>query len=268
MKKHKIGVIVALIAIILMVSISFTSKGRETISSVEGFISRAMVPVQRVLFTGSQYAKNFFVSIVEIGTLKQTNKVLEEDMKLFKQQQVELEALKNENERLADLLEYKKNNPKYEYLVANIVAIDPEVWFNIFVIDKGTNDGIEKDMAVSIHDGLVGKVVETASASSKVLSISDTGSMINGKSSRTGDYIRIQGTTDKNLEGFVTPDVELVPEDLIVTSGLGGIYPDDIIIGEVEKVVKKQGMLEKKVIIRPAVDFQQLNEVLVLKKKQ
>ena len=259
--------IVTFVTIILIILISFTSKGRESVSYVEGFISRAMVPVQKTIYTGSQYVKNFFGSIIEIGTLKQSNKELEEEIKLLRQQQVELEVIRNENKRLVDLLNYQKNNPQYDYIVADIVSIDPEVWFDIFVINKGSRDGIEKNMAVSVSEGLVGKVMEVASDTSKVLAISDTGSMINGMSSRTGDYIRIQGNIENTLEGLVAPDVKLIPGDLIVTSGLGGIYPDNIIIGEVESVVKKEGMLEKTVIITSAVDFQQLNEVLVLKKK-
>lgn len=259
--------IVTFVAIILIILISFTSQGRKAVSSVEGLISRAMVPVQKTLFTGSQYAKNFFSSLMEIGTLKENNRELEEEVKVLKQQQVDLETIKNENERLTELLNYQKNNPQYDYIVADIVAIDPEVWFNIFVIDKGSNHGIEKNMAVVISDGLVGKVVEVASGTSKILAISDTSSMINGVSSRTGDYIRIQGNIENTLEGFIAPDAKLIPGDLIVTSGLGGIYPDNIIIGEVESVIKEEGMLEKTVIINPAVDFRQLNEVFILKKK-
>jgi rod shape-determining protein MreC len=267
MKNHKFGMIVTFVAIILIILISFTSQGRETVSSVEGLISKAMVPVQKTIFTGSQYVKNFFGSIIEIGTLKETNKELEEEVKVLKQQQVDLETIKNENERLTSLLNYQKNNPQYDYIVADIVSIDPEVWFNVFVIDKGSKDGIQKNMAVSISEGLVGKVVEVASGTSKVLAISDIGSMVNGVSSRTGDYIRIQGSIDKTLEGFIDPDAKLIPGDIIVTSGLGGIYPDNIIIGEVESVIKEEGMLEKTVIISPAVDFKQLNEVFILKKK-
>jgi len=266
-KKHRFGMIVALITIILISLISFTSQGREKVSSIEGLISKAMVPVQKTIFTGSQYVKNFFSSIIEIGTLKETNKVLKEEIKILKQQQVEFEAIKNENERLIKLLNYQKSNPQYDYSIAKIVSIDPEVWFNVFIIDKGSQDGITKNSAVCVSEGLVGKVVEVASGTSKVLAITDTGSMINGVSSRTGDYIRIQGSTGSTLEGFVVPEAKLIPGDIIVTSGLGGIYPENIIIGEVEEVKKKVGMLEKTVVINPAVDFHQLKEVIVFKKK-
>ena len=138
-----------------------------------------MVPVQKTIFTGSQYVKNFFSSIIEIGTLKETNKVLKEEIKILKQQQVEFEAIKNENERLIKLLNYQKSNPQYDYSIAKIVSIDPEVWFNVFIIDKGSQDGITKNSAVCVSEGLVGKVVEVASGTSKVLAITDTGSMIN-----------------------------------------------------------------------------------------
>ncbi len=266
-KKYKFGMIVALVTIILIISISYTSKGRDTVTFVEGFISRSMAPIQRTLYRGTQHVKNFFGGIMEIGSLKERNQHLEEEIKKLKEQQVELEILRNENERLSKLLNFQKNNRQFDTIIADIVSIDPEAWFNVFVINKGSKDGIEKDMPVAVSEGLVGKIIEVASNTSKVLAISDTSSMVNGLCTRTGDYMRVQGTVSNSLDGFVNPDASLIPGDLVVTSGLGGIYPQNIIIGEVERVEKKEGMLEKRVIIQPAVDFQQLNEVLVLKKK-
>ena len=111
-------------------------------------------------------------------------------------------------------------------------------------------------------EGLVGKVVEVASGTSKVLAIIDR-KRINGMS-RTGDYIRIQGT-GSTLEGFVVPEVKLIW--IYCNIRVSGIYPENIIIGEVEEVKKKVGMLEKTVVINPAVDFHQLKEVIVFKKK-
>lgn len=259
--------IVAMVTIILLVLIVSTAQGRSYVTKAEGLISRAIAPVQKTLYTGTQYIKNFFGSISEIGTLKETNQELEEEIADLKKQQVKLNNLDNENERLKDLLDFQKENPQYEYIAADIVSIDPEVWFNVFVIDKGAEDGVEKNMAICVQEGLVGKVIEVADSTSKVLAISDPSSMVNGVISRTGDHIRMQGNTYSSVDGYVAPDAQLIPGDIIVTSGLGGVFPEDIILGEVESVEKKEGMLEKEVNIVPAVDFQQLKEVLILKKK-
>src|SRR5699024_6252128 len=156
------------------------------------------------------------------------------------------------------LLDFQRENPQYDYITANIVYIDPEVWFNVFIIDKGAEDGVERNMAISVKEGLWGRVIEVADRTSNVLSMSDSTSMINGIISRTGDHIRIQGNSYSSLDGYVDPDAQLIPGDIIVTSGLGEVFPKDMILGEVKSVKKEEGMLEKNVNIIPAVDFQQL----------
>lgn len=259
--------IVALATIILLIFIGFTSGGRNQVTYVEGLISKSIAPVQKVLYSGSRYVHNFFTSIFEIGTLKETNKELQKEISELKQKQASLEDIQNENTRLSKLLDYQKANPQYDYIVADIVAVDPEVWFNVFTIDKGSDDGLKRNMPVVVSEGLVGKIVEVSKDTAKVLSISDASSMVNGIASRTGDYIRIKGNVDTVLEGNITPDVKLMPGDLIVTSGMGGIFPEGIMIGEVESVTKEKGLLEKSVMMKPAVEFKKLNEVLVLKKK-
>ena len=108
-KKHKFGMIVALVTIILIISISFTSKGRDTVTYVEGLLSSAMAPIQKTLYRSTQYVKNFFGGIIEIGTLREKNQILEEEIKKLKEQQVELDILMDENERLSKLLNFQKN---------------------------------------------------------------------------------------------------------------------------------------------------------------
>lgn len=259
--------IVALIAIILLVLITFTAHGRGSLTKGESFLSKAVAPIQKTLYSGTQYIRNFFGSIVEIGSLKETNEELEEEINELKKKQVELDTLKSENERLKKLLNFHQENPQYDYIVANIVSIDPEVWFDVFVIDKGSTDGIKKNMPVCVKEGLVGKVVEVGRNTAKVFAISDTGSVVNGVVSRTGNYIRIQGNSNSTLEGYVDPDVQLIPGDMIVTSSLGKVFPENLMIGEVESIEKQSGMLEKKVNIVPAADFQKIKEVLILKQK-
>lgn len=259
--------IVALIAIILLVLITFTAHGRESLTKGESFLSKAVAPIQRTLYSGTQYIKNFFGSIIEIGGLRDTNEKLEEEINELKKKQVELDTLKSENERLKKLLNFQQENPQYDYIAADIVSIDPEVWFDVFVIDKGLADGVQKNMPICVKEGLVGKVIEVGRNTAKVLAISDTGSVVNGVVSRTGNYVRIQGNSDSTLEGYVDPKAKLVPGDMIVTSGLEKIFPENLMIGEVESIEKQSGMLEKKVNIVPAVDFQKIKEVLILKKK-
>src|SRR5699024_230145 len=134
----------AIVTIILLVLIISTFQGRNHITNAESLIHRTIAPVQKTLYTGSQYIKNFLGSISEIGSIKETNQKLEDEITDLKKQQVKFDNLENDNVRLKSLLDFQRENPQYDYLTANIVSIDPEVWFNVFIIDKGAQDGVER----------------------------------------------------------------------------------------------------------------------------
>lgn len=249
----------------LFFSIGATAQGRVNTSIAEGVIREVTSPVERVLYSSSRYMHNLYQFIVELPSLKQRNEDLE---KQIKDNQIELAdygKVVKENEELLKLLDFTKENSQYEFIPASVVSIDPYRRFSLFVIDKGSKNGVKKNMTVVLSEGLVGRVLEVSAGTSKVLSIIDNNSMFNGISVTTKDYVRITGDENNNLKGYSDFDANISSGDIIVTSGMTGIFPKNIIVGVVEEVITQEGKLEKLVLIEPSVEIEKINKVLIIK---
>ncbi|MDR1872689.1 MAG: rod shape-determining protein MreC [Deltaproteobacteria bacterium] len=185
----------------------------------------------------------------------------------LKRQLVELEEVKRTNQRLGALLELKAKNPA-DYLSARILAWDPGPWFQAVVIDAGAKDGVNPEAAVLSSEGLVGRVVELAPQEAKVLLITDRSSGVDAFVQRNRVNVLVTGLGPGRLELEYTrkgEDVRL--GDLVVSSGLDGIFPAGQALGVVTQVDKVGLGLFLKAELRPSVDFSGLMEVLVLKNK-
>ena len=267
--------IVTFVTIILVVIIGITVSGRDQITKAESGLGGLMLPLQNVLSKASNGVSDGIYSIKNVFTYKKKNEKLEKEIvklkdQVNKQEQVisRKEFLKKEYEML--------DNTGYELTRAEIIGKDPGNWFEKFMINKGEKDGVKKgDIIIQgaeiendvIVEGLVGRVLDVGSNWSKVISIIDGGSSVSFTVSRTQEG----GVGKGNLEGKVTGelfdmDTSVVKADKVFTSGLGGAFPRDLYIGEVSKVTKKSDNLLLDIEVTPAVDFNKLKEVFILKK--
>lgn len=263
--QHKFNIIITIIILSLFFCIGLTSRGRANSTIVEGVVSESVSPVAKIFYSSSQYVKNIYKFVVGLHDLQQRNDKLEKLVNEYEIKIADYDEKVQENNELKSLLDFKNENTSREYISATIIGIDPYEGFQSFVIDKGSVNGIKENMTVVLDQGLVGRVSEVSLGTSKVLSIIDTDSMFNGKCVKTNDYVRISGEDNNNLIGYVDFEAKIEEGDMIVTSGLSGIFPKDIIIGKVTEVVDKQGKLEKQVNIVPAVDIEKINKVLIIK---
>ena len=145
-------------------------------------------------------------------------------------------------------------------------------WFEVFTINRGSKDGIEINSPVITAYGLVGRVSEVNLFTSKVVSIIDMDSTVAARVSSSRDVLIVRGDASLRSSGlcrmdYISPDVDIMPGDVIETSGLGGIYPKGIIIGQVKDVIRNEGQFDSYAVISPVVDFKRLEEVIVLKEK-
>ena len=264
-RQHKLNIIIAVIILTLFFCIGLTSQGRANSSIVEGVVNEATSPIAKVFYTSSQYVKNIYKFIVGLHDLHQRNEELEKLVDEYEMKIADYDEKVQENNELQALMDFKNENTSYEYISASIIGIDPYEGFQSFVIDKGSVNGIKENMTVVLDQGLVGRVSEVSIGTSKVLSIIDTDSMFNGKCVRTNDYVRISGDDNNGLIGYVDFEANIEEGDLIVTSGLSGIFPKDIIIGKVTEVLQQQGKLEKQIKIDTSVDIEKTNKVLIIK---
>ena len=279
-KKYKNRMIVTIVTIILIIVIGVTSNSRGSLTKVERTIGNILVPIERFFYRTNKKTTDFFISIKNIGNLKEENEKLKIEISELEEKNRHYENLIGKSETLekeAKLLEATD----YKLISAEIIGQEPGNWFDRFMIDKGLKDGIkigdtvvqavETDNNV-IQEGVVGRVVEVGDDFSKVVSLIDENSKISFKVLRTQDGGIISGvmdnksgSTDNKLTGYLfDAKADVMKGDKLFTSGLGGKYVKDLYIGEIVDVVKKDEDLMKNIYIEPAIDFKKVYKVFVV----
>ncbi|MFC1548931.1 rod shape-determining protein MreC [Candidatus Omnitrophota bacterium] len=175
------------------------------------------------------------------------------------------EELQGENQRLRELLRFKKS-VGFDTISAEVVARNPNEWVGSFVIDKGADDGIQKNMAVCSSNGLLGKIVESHRKTSTVMLITHPGFRTGGmlRDSRINGVVVGSGKdTVKML--YIPIDAEVGKGETVITSGFSRIFPKGLLIGEVMSVEKSKTGLYKNAIIKPSAESFNQEEVLCIK---
>ena len=259
-RNNKTSVFGIIITIILLIILVFVSNIKiEKFSYVGNAVSSLVIPIQN----GLTYLKNkmsgndaFFTNI---NNLKQENNELKSKNSELEESLRELEMIKAENETL-----------KYtEYTTKPAYVIDKDVsnYSSDIIINIGSKDGVRVNMTVISDKGLVGHVISVSDNSSKVQTIVDPASSVSCSITSSKDSIIAKGTLDETnglKATYIPTDANLVENDSIETSGLGGIYPKGIYVGTIKKIVNKSNITDRYAIVETAVDFKKLDTVLVV----
>ena len=182
--------------------------------------------------------------------------------------------MKEENTRLREIFNYAQANANYDYLGCNIIGYSGGNISNGYIIDKGLNHGVEKDMVVITSVGLVGKVTKASSNFSIVQTILNeniaVAAMVESTNETTGILQGINDNKNKNLTQLsnIPMDSAIKEGGIILTSGLGSMYPKGIRIGEVNSVGVDNVGIMKKAVVKPYVDFNKLQELFVIVPKE
>lgn len=264
-KERRLTITIFFMVLFLFFTIGATAQGRANTTFAEGIVQETASPIEWVLYSTSQYFNNLYSFIVDLPDLKDRNEELEKELKNNQIKLANYDKVVQENQELLSLLNFTKENNQYEYIPASVVSIDPYRSFSVFVINKGSNSGLKKNMTVVLSEGLVGRVMEVSTGTSKVLSIVDTTSMFDGKSVKSKDYVRITGDENNKLQGYADSESKISVGEIIVTSGMTGLFEKNIVIGVVKEVVIQKGKLEKLIKIEPSVDIEKISKVLIIK---
>jgi rod shape-determining protein MreC len=180
-------------------------------------------------------------------------------------QVLQLQQEVGQTQVLAALVDFIRVRPENEYAAAAVIGHDPSPFLHYVMINRGSNEGILRGMPVVTNQGLIGRVDAVIADAARVQLITDPASSVN---------VRLQNAETKaSLVGSVTGDLtlELIPQDvdvqtgdLVLTSGLGGGYPPDLIIGQVINVRSRDFDLFQQATVQPVVDFNRLAIVLVI----
>ncbi|TJX14779.1 rod shape-determining protein MreC [Tissierella creatinini] len=272
-KKYKDKMIVTIVTVILLIIIGNTSVERESISNLEKMVGNILTPISNVTYSIGNGISTFFGSIFEFVNVKEENDQLKERIKALESEKRDLENIIGKTDYLkneAKILESTKHN----IISAEITSKEPGNWYDRFVINKGTKDGIVKGSTVIqgvqieqnlYQEGVVGRVVDVGTNWSKVITIVDELNSISFKVIRTQDGGVLSGDVYGNINGyFFDSKADVIVGDKLYSSGLGGSYLKDIYIGEVNEVFSDENELTKRISITPAINFKKLYKVFVL----
>ncbi len=201
----------------------------------------------------------------DVTTLQQKNAQLEAENSRLQVQIIELQQQVTESQLLSTLVDYERRHVENQYVAATVIARDVSPFMHYVIIDRGSDDGLRKGMPVVNQQGLVGNIAAVTAGAARVQLINDPGSNIN--------VVLQQSDVDAVLSGQLTGEIQLggisqnaivQPGDLVLTSGLGGNYPANIVIGQVLTVRNEASSLFQTASVQPAVDFSQLEIVLII----
>ena len=270
--KNKLAVTIVVLSVAFLGIIIFSLKNNSNI--ISSGVGSVISPLQKIIYNANDKLKESFDFFINFSKVKQENEELAAKNAELENKLIEYNRMKDENTTLREMFDYSQANQNYNYLGCNIVGYSGGNISNGYVIDKGTNDGVKKDMIVITPQGLVGKVTKSESSYSIVQTILNeniaVASMVESTRETTGI---LQGATDnknKNLAVLsnIPIDSEIKEGDVILTSGLGGMYPQEIRIGEVISVEVDSVGIMKKAIVKPYVDFNKLEGLFVVVPKE
>ena len=246
---RKVWVLLFVFASIFSI-IFLAQRGRFEVPLSSKTVSLVLSPFQQaVSWVGSQV--NYVTSnIWEIATEHQQNKMLRSEVEQLRAQNLQASEYAAENERLRALLGYKQAAMQFDLVASRVIGRESATWSSMIVIDRGTSDGVQQNMAVVTEKGLVGHVVEAGWNTSKVQLIMDPRSSVGTLVQRPES--RVTGIVEGDMSNPTMPRMVNIPKDadvqtgdVIVTSGFGGVYPKGIVVGRVSSIENAPGGLLK-----------------------
>ncbi len=266
--------ILLLVSMIFIVAlISFSLRDRQNATLPEQFIKDTVGLVQGIVAKPANYITGIFNDINSLLNTYEENKRLKTRLEDFAVLQSEVNTLKNENDSLRDIVDKKESLREYDPIQATVIARNPDQWEEKIILDKGSSHGVEVNMAVMTAQGLIGKISLVTPLTSEVELIQTNNPNFRVSAVIQGENEEIFGL----IEGFDVERNELIMKridssfefkegELVISSGLGGIFPNGILIGEITEITTDDFGLTKMAYIKPAADFSMLQDVMIAKR--
>jgi rod shape-determining protein MreC len=256
------GLIILVTLTILVLSLS---SRRPYPAYGPGKIAIALVaPFQKTIVTTTRFFSDIWEHYFFLVTVVDDNRILRKELQQAMVLNRQLKEASLSNERLRKLfnLQQKMEQP---LVAAQVVGKDPSPWFQSVLLDKGRDDGVEEGQPVINPEGVVGIVVEATSHYAKVMLITDPNSAVDAviQDSRARGIIK-GGASGFCVLNFVLRKHEVAEGDAVVSSGMDGVFPKGLPIGRVAAIVKREAGIFQDVSVIPFVDFERLEEVLVV----
>ncbi len=257
------------LAALSLVLLILSSSGH--LYRVEGVLSTVAKPFLTVFNGLGRQVSNVFITLRDLNTLRSTNQQLQSQVNTLIIDNLRMKEVAVENQRLRELLRFAQLNPTYDFrggqVIARVIGQQPTNYLASLSIDLGREHGIKEGMPVVTEAGLVGRIFKVGPSTSTVLLITDPRSgvqaLVQRENSRARGVVTGRAGALPVME-FISQDADVTPGDLIITSGLGGNFPKGLVIGQVVEVQRRDFDMFQQAVIRPTVDFDRIEFVLVI----
>jgi rod shape-determining protein MreC len=252
-----------LLAVLSLTLLTWKVKNRVPVIMFENAVLSITRPLQQAATWTTQSLRGVWDNYVYLVNVQRDNQRLREETKWLRQENHRYLEAYLQYQRLQRLLNFREQTPR-DVMAAAVVGRNANSWTEIIYINRGTRDKVAKGFAVVTHDGLVGQVIHAAPALSQVMLLTDFRSGVDALVQRTRASGVVAGRGRHLAElKFLPVGADLQPGDRLISSGMGGVFPKGLIIGEVKDIHRNGGQTQQ-VEIQPSVDFSHLEEVLVL----
>ena len=258
--------LVALLAVAALVLLTSQVRlpERRAVGRVGSLVIAVIGPIQGVLGRFGDAVGRVWRLYTEIGRLRVENRRLSEQVERLSDEVARLREQAQATQRLERLLEFRRQVPG-RAIGARVIGRDISQWFAVILVDRGSRDGVRRNDTVVAADGLVGRVLTVTSSTSQILLITDARSAAGAvlQQSREAGVAEGQGQALLRLK-YLSRAREVPVGEVIVTSGQAGLFPRGLPIGTITSLIREQGALYQEALVRPAVNFAHLEEVLIL----
>ena len=252
-----------LLLLVALLWYSVSLRQQEETNFIENVVLRLTGPVQAGFDNMIRGVADTWGHYLYLVDTAEENHALIEENRTLRAVLTQSDEVRLENQRLRLLLDFKETQ-EIETLPARVIAEDASSWFRTVMIDKGQEHGVREGMPVVVAEGVVGRVVRSSPRFSRVLLVTDASSAVASllQHNRARGVCRGQG--EQLVFDFVLRQEEVKVGDRVVTSGMGGVFPKGLVIGNVGRVERQEFGLFQAIEVVPAVDFSHLEEVLVM----
>jgi rod shape-determining protein MreC len=263
--RFRTPLIVAVALLLVFSVLSLSLKRTLALKKVEGWVVSLSAPGLQALEYATSGVRNLWRGYFDLVGVKQENTALKQRLEEYRQKEVRFQEALQAMTRLEGLLDLKRQ-VVLPVIGARVIAYDPSMWSRSAMIDQGQAQGVKEGLPILAPQGIVGRVVEAYPQYSKVMLIVDRKSGADAMIQRTRVRGILQGKGGNrcSLE-FVPKSADVQVGDLVLASGLVGLYPKGLVFGKVSGTNKKNPGLFQEIEVTPAVDLSALEEVLVVK---
>lgn len=263
--RRRVAVFLALfLFVVVLLTTQFRTSDQRAVGPLGTLVLTALLPVQAGMVRITESGESLWEQFTEIGRLRVENARLRAQVDALSRETAALREQALSAGRLERLLALREQ-VAYRSVAARVITRDPSRWFATLTVDRGGLDGVARNSPVVTPDGVVGRVIEVTPTASRVLLIADSrsalGILIQG--SRDAGVVEGRGSSTLHLK-YLSRTAAGKRGDMVVTSGLGGVFPRGLVVGRITSVTREEGALLQEAEVEPAAALDRLEDVLIL----